>query len=480
MNLKIISIELECKSGNISYQFNEHITALYGNIGVGKTSLMNLISFCFGNDLVRTIAIDDQVLCCMLTVNYCAEMYVFTRRISSNFISVKTRGKEIQLRIKDGYTEGTITDYLYELEGLKALFWIPKNSSVQKKVKITYPNFYWFSYLKQDEIDNSLFYFKDSQNYYKEMASRNVLFDCLGGNIQAEVAFQNMMRNNASVLEETNQKISFGNELRAATRLFSVNISNEIIKKKSDVLKLKENLKALLSSVSLSNSENSFDDILSIQYKIGLYEAEIKYLSVFGKIKMILDSHVAIKQEIENEINMAENEKTEQFSKNMFLNENIELLKDFFIDTLYKVGFPGIEEGDIIKLTAKDFSPVLYSYSNKKKADFYSLSSGGKKTIYKICYAIAIHRLIKERNLATLIPQMLIIDTPMKNISEREDVELYNSLFSLLLNLFSRGGQLETTQLILVDKELHPYFCKEDITQYHFTKENPLIPFYCV
>jgi len=479
MNFKFISIHLKCKSGNIDYKFNDHITALYGNIGVGKTSLMNLIGFCLGNDLVRTLAIDEQVLSCTLKTLYFQNEVSFTRKLSSNFITITTNGKEQCLRIKDGFPEKTITDFFYEKEGVQALFWMSKkSSSAHRKTKITFPNFYWFSYLNQDEIDSSLFYFKDSQNYYKEIASRSVLFNCLGGNSQVEAEYQNRLRNYAVALDETNKRITFINEIRETTQLFSINLSNEIIKKKREVLSLQVILDQLTAQINRDHLSCNIAEMLEIQHKIGLYEAEIKYLTVFGKMKTLLDSQTTLKKQIENELTDAEIEKAESRSTNQFFNKNLDILKELFQETLISVGFPGMDAGDYIKLYSRDFSPILYSYGGRKKADFYTLSSGGKKTIYKVCFAIAIHRLIKKCKLKTLIPQVLIIDTPMKNISEREDANLYNGLFTLLFNLFKSGGELDNIQLIIVDKELHPLFDKDDITQYHFTNDKPLIPFY--
>jgi hypothetical protein len=478
MNLKLLSIALECKRGNVEYQLNDHITAFYGNIGAGKTSLLNLISFCLGNDLVHTLAIDEEVRCCTLSVVYKNFPMSFSRLISSNYITIKSCEKEIQIKAKDAYRDD-ISDFFFEQEDIKQLFWLPqKNESIQKEVRITFANFYWFSYLNQDEIDSSLFYLKDSQNYYKQIASRSVLFNCFGGDASAESEIQHKLRSLSGTLGETKQKISYGKEILASTPLFSLNISNEILKKKQLIESFKEQLNVEYSKDSNIYNTSDVEKLLKIQYTIGLYEAEVKYLSVFSKVKTIIESQATIKQSVENELETQKREKDYYSIQNAAFLENLEIFKKLFLDTLKKVKFPGMEDGDYIKLSSKDFFPILYTFGGKKKADYNTLSSGGKKTIYKICYAIATHRLIKLKCLRTLIPNILIIDTPMKNISEREDTELYNALFRFLYSLFKDGGELGSTQLILVDKELHPHFGGEDITQYHLSSEQPLLPFY--
>ena len=478
MNLKLVSITLECKSGNVEYHFNENITVFYGNIGVGKTSLMNLISYCLGNDLVHTLAIDEEVRCCRLSVQYNNSPISFTRRISSNNIVIKSGRNELRVKAKDAYSDD-ISDFFFREEEIKPIYWMPKkNAQNQKKIKISFANFYWFSYLNQDEIDSSLFYLKDSQNYYKQIASRSVLYNCFGGDGNTESEFQDQLRNLSASLEETKQKISYGKEILSSTALFSVNISNEILKKKQDIEVLKTQLMVARSQIIDYHNNEEIDKLLQLQYTIGLYEAEVKYLSVFGKVKSLIESQISVRQDVENELATTKKEKECSSIQDTAFSENIELFKDLLLDTLRRIKFPSMEDGDSIELSSTDFFPILYTFSGKKKADYYTLSSGGKKTIYKICFAIATHRLVALTRMKTLIPNMLILDTPMKNISEREDVELYNALFRLLLDLFSDSGELESTQLIIVDKELHPYFEHEGITQYHLTNEHPLIPFY--
>ena len=477
MNLKLVSIELKCKSGNVDYQLNDHITALYGNIGVGKTSLLNLISFCLGNDLVHTLAIDEEVRSCKLSVLYNDSLMTFTRKISENRIRIKSNNGEKQINAKGATND--ISNFFFRQEGIEQLFWLPKkNMKTQKKIRVSFANYYWFSYLNQDEIDSSLFYLKDSQNYYKQIASRSVLFDCFGGDGRAESDIQDQLRVLFASMETTKQRIAYGKEILASTTLFTVNITNEILKKKQDIQAMKKQLNDIQSQDNISYLKEDIDKLLQLQYTIGLYEAEVKYLSIFSKVKSLIESEMTVKQNVESKMAAVERERTHSANQSSAFSENIELLKDLLLDTLKRIKFPGMVEGDSIQLSPIDFFPVLNSYSGKKKADYYTLSSGGKKTIYKICFAIAIHRLITSRHLKTLIPKVLILDTPMKNISEREDVELYNALFRLLQDLFLAGGELESMQLIIVDKELHPYFSNNDVTQYHLTGKQPLIPFY--
>src|SRR5206468_871817 len=82
---------------------------------------------------------------------------------------------------------------------------------------------------------------------------------------------------------------------------------------------------------------------------------------------------------------------------------------------------------------------------------FWDTGSGGKKTLFNVCYALAIHEVALERGLP--VPNILIIDTPTKNISDDENPELVKSLYSEIYRLANErlnGG----VQFVLIDSDL--------------------------
>ena len=101
--------------------------------------------------------------------------------------------------------------------------------------------------------------------------------------------------------------------------------------------------------------------------------------------------------------------------------------------------------------------------------------SGGKKSLFKACYAISIHRLASRRGLP--IPGLLILDTPTKNIGEninKDEVEsFYNALYHYSMT------DLAQTQIIIIEKEYHPPSVGPiAITTLEFNESNKLIPDY--
>jgi hypothetical protein len=99
---------------------------------------------------------------------------------------------------------------------------------------------------------------------------------------------------------------------------------------------------------------------------------------------------------------------------------NLNSLKDLFLDCLVRSEVPGISRSDVVDISPQTFLPELHSpgVADTTVASFATLSSGGKKTLFKCCFAVAIHRLAVQ--VGAPLPEMLIIDSPMKNISERK------------------------------------------------------------
>jgi hypothetical protein len=81
---------------------------------------------------------------------------------------------------------------------------------------------------------------------------------------------------------------------------------------------------------------------------------------------------------------------------------------------------------------------------------FGNLGSGGKKTLFKCCFAVAVHRLASE--IGALLPSVLIIDSPMKNTSERQNRDQFEGFINMLYDLSQT--ELADTQFVVVDKEL--------------------------
>lgn len=119
-------------------------------------------------------------------------------------------------------------------------------------------------------------------------------------------------------------------------------------------------------------------------------------------------------------------------------------------DALRKVGVPGVGPSDTVIINRRNWIPHILEQGDEEFAwSFFNAGSGGKKTLLTVCYALAIHQVAAKRNLP--LPSFLIIDTPMKNISEDVNQDIFEALYRYLYGLVQ--GDLAETQIIIIDKE---------------------------
>ncbi len=134
--------------------------------------------------------------------------------------------------------------------------------------------------------------------------------------------------------------------------------------------------------------------------------------------------------------------------------QNLQRLKQLFLDCLVRARVPGILASDRVEMTAPFYLPEIYPSEGGELTStaFSNLGSGGKKTLFKACFAVAIHRLAVERG--ANLPTLLIIDSPMKNISERINRRQFEGFHEMLYGL--ARTELRGTQIVLIDKEFLP------------------------
>lgn len=131
---------------------------------------------------------------------------------------------------------------------------------------------------------------------------------------------------------------------------------------------------------------------------------------------------------------------------------NLDLLKQLFLDCLIRSRLHGFLRDDFVEIKSPSFLPQVYGRNTGDlvETSFANLGSGGKKTFFKCCFAVAIHRLVARTG--SLLPKVLIIDSPMKNISERENPDQFAGFHEMLHELAET--ELKGTQFIVIDKEI--------------------------
>lgn len=158
----------------------------------------------------------------------------------------------------------------------------------------------------------------------------------------------------------------------------------------------------------------------------------------------------------------------------------IQDLEKAFLESLIAVGVPGVAEDDKVIIDRRTWIPAILEAGIEDQAwDFYSTGSGGKKTLLNVCYALALHKVAVDRNRP--LPTFLIIDTPMKNIGEGVNRDVFVSFYRHLYGLVH--GPLQNTQIIIIDKEfITPDPVDIELEERYMTPDDdehpPLITYY--
>jgi hypothetical protein len=161
---------------------------------------------------------------------------------------------------------------------------------------------------------------------------------------------------------------------------------------------------------------------------------------------------------------------------------NLQELESLLLDCLVRSSFPGVSASYKVTIDPRTLVPEVAPTEAADFAvtSFANMGSGGMKTIFKACYAIALHRLAAKKGAA--LPSLLILDSAMKNVSERENRELFRDFYSMVYELAT--GELQGTQFVLIDKEFFPVPEGLNLEVYsrHMAPgsrdESPLIPYY--
>lgn len=139
----------------------------------------------------------------------------------------------------------------------------------------------------------------------------------------------------------------------------------------------------------------------------------------------------------------------EERSRLRLADENVAVIAARFKSIMLSVGFPGVVDADEVVIDTRNWRPVILH--GGQEWSFWDAGSGGKKTLFNVCYALAVHEAARERGMP--VPNVLVIDSPTKNISDDENPELVRALYREIYRLASTAGN-DATQFLLIDSDL--------------------------
>jgi hypothetical protein len=128
---------------------------------------------------------------------------------------------------------------------------------------------------------------------------------------------------------------------------------------------------------------------------------------------------------------------------------NLKAIEQNYKDILLAIHFPGFAPSDVIVINRRTLIPEVLQAGDERRAwTFYDAGSGGKKTLLKICFALALHKTAAENDLP--VPRLLMIDSPMKNITPDVNRDVFTNFYGELYRLLA--ASLSDWQVILVDQ----------------------------
>ncbi|WP_286670193.1 AAA family ATPase [Thomasclavelia cocleata] len=425
------------------FSFSNTLTFIYGNFGTGKSTLLDLIVYSLGGNLTYTPAINNCFEAVQLEVKLNNKPFRFFRRVKSNRIQVDDMEKNQRYSL----TNFQISSFIYKQYALPELY-LSMGNIEDRKVKLTFANFLWFSYLKQSEMDNCFFYL-NSDNIFKQNAAINVLLSFFESefilNKEVNQRYRDLKRR-LRQYEDSDKVFEY------LEKIFIRNNEVENTNMEVTISELKKQIASALNNIENFNRD-SISRLLDMQKKLDELEYRVAFELRRARYYMEIEK---LRKEMEGKSRHI------YYDKSM-MNSNVQLLYNLFLDCLVNIGFQGVSKFDTMRIDPITYMPILTNTYENREVSFDNIGSGGKKTLFKICFALAIHRLQHAKQEDNYLPSFLIIDTPMKNISEREDACMYDKFYHYLFTLLST--ELSDTQLIVVDKE-----CK-DLSKYKFTEE---------
>ncbi|MHB8389915.1 MAG: DUF3732 domain-containing protein [Acidobacteriaceae bacterium] len=233
----------------------------------------------------------------------------------------------------------------------------------------------------------------------------------------------------------------------------SMNRRREALERSARELKRAESTKSQLDHQlqdELRRYDSAFvESIRVIERKIATLEERLRSLIQLQEMPRAISELEEQAGASQGQIDRLRSTIEEEGRRLSFADENARAIAEKFKTIMLEVGFPGVSDNDEVVLDPRNWKPVVVH--SEQEWGFWDTGSGGKKTLFNVCYALAVHEVARERGMP--VPSILIIDSPTKNISDDENPELVRSLYRDIYR-FAAGGNGVRTQLLLIDSDL--------------------------
>lgn len=236
-------------------------------------------------------------------------------------------------------------------------------------------------------------------------------------------------------------------------------INDSISRRKETLRKTKWSLEALTEQKrqldeQLRQTLERYDS--SYVEAIRLHERErsmlIERLESLKRLESMPTALNALQQEagaMQGKIDVLRSELTLERKRLSAADAIINSIANEFKRIMIAVSFPGVSREDRVVIDPRNWKPVIHH--GEYEWSFWDTGSGGKKTLFNVCYALALHSVAVDTNIP--VPNILIIDSPTKNISDDENPEIVTALYAEIYRIVTRGPDRQL-QLLLIDSDV--------------------------
>ena len=191
------------------------------------------------------------------------------------------------------------------------------------------------------------------------------------------------------------------------------------------------------------------ETVREFERNIATYQERIRFLNQLAEMPLQIDHlHEEIDSTI-SQIALLEEKILKERERLGHADIVVNDIASSFKEVMLNVGLPGVEDDDEVVLDPKNWKPLIVH--GDQVWGFFDTGSGGKKTLFNVCFAIALQEVARRRGLP--LPNLLIVDSPTKNISEHMNPELVSALYDEIFE-FSERRIGDGIQLLLIDSDI--------------------------
>jgi len=200
----------------------------------------------------------------------------------------------------------------------------------------------------------------------------------------------------------------------------------------------------------LARYDSAFvENVRSIDRESATLSERIRSLEKLRQMPMAISDLENQAGELQGEIDRVRSAIEREVERLKVADTKVSAIADLFKAIMISVGFPGVSEDDEIIIDTRTWRPTILH--GGQEWTFWDAGSGGKKTLFNVCYALAVHEAALECGMP--VPNVLVIDSPTKNISEDENPELVAGLYREIYRIASRQDG-SAIQFLLIDSDL--------------------------